>query len=87
MELIITMAVIMVAIWYLGKPINAVLAGAGDMASQEFELQQANQQVRLQREFSKLGVKIENSDIKYTKGDVQELLKQMNSKTKSSKET
>ena len=54
MELVVSLVVLGVIVWYLGKPINKVLDGLGEMSEDEFKQLRADQVVNnLQRDIKR----------------------------------
>lgn len=58
MEIIISIAVLITIVWYFGKPLNAVVAGSGEMASDEFTVLRREQKIRLHKERIKQTIKV-----------------------------
>ena len=57
---LVTVVVALLIVWYFGKPLNAVVAGTGEMASDEFAVMRIDQQTRLHKERIKQTAKIKD---------------------------
>ena len=49
-----TIVIVLVVIWYLGRAINAILDGSGEVAEKEFDLFKQKQDLRIHKERQKL---------------------------------
>jgi len=80
MEFVI-LALIAVIVWYAGASINAVLQGAGAMASKEFEVYEIDQDIRLAKtrkvQSQKAQKLVEDGPVMTTK-EIKELLGAIN---------
>lgn len=47
---LVTVVIALLIVWYFGKPLNAVVAGTGEMASDEFAVMRREQKIRLHKE-------------------------------------
>ena len=57
---IVTVVIVLLVIWYFGKPLNAIIANTGEMASDEFSVMRIDQQTRLYKERIKQTAKIKD---------------------------
>lgn len=58
MESILVIVVLLIVVWYFGKPLNAVVAGSAEMASDEFSVLRREQRIRLHKERIKQTAKV-----------------------------
>ena len=58
METILTIAIVFILVWYFGKPLNAMIAHSGEMASDEFAVLRRDQRTRLHKERIKQTAKV-----------------------------
>ena len=57
---LVSVVIILVIVWYFGKPLNAVVAGTGEMASDEFAVMRREQKIRLHKERIKQTTKVKD---------------------------
>ena len=57
---LVTVVVALLIVWYFGKPLNAVVAGTGEMASDEFAVMRREQKIRLHKERIKQTSKVKD---------------------------
>lgn len=57
---LVTVVIALLIVWYFGKPLNAVVAGTGEMASDEFAVMRREQKIRLHKERIKQTGKIKD---------------------------
>jgi len=55
-----TVIVILTLLWYLAKPLNAVIAGSAEMGSDEFAVLRREQKIRLHKERAKQTTKVKD---------------------------
>ena len=60
METILIIALVTITVWYLGKPLNAVIAGSAEMGSDEFAVLRREQKIRLHKERAKQTTKVQD---------------------------
>lgn len=76
---ILIIVAFIVVVWYFGRVINNTVAGASEMASVEFEMLKDEQSVRIAKQYSDLGNRLEKvlNEATHTKGSVKKLIKGM----------
>lgn len=57
---LVTVVIALLIVWYFGKPLNAVVAGTGEMASDEFAVMRREQKIRLHKERIKQTSKVKD---------------------------
>jgi hypothetical protein len=79
-NLVLVIGIGLLVVWYFGRVINGVVKGAGEMASVEFEMLKDEQAVRVAKQYSDLGNRLEKvlEEATHTKASVKSLIKNMN---------
>ena len=85
MDILAVVVLVGILVWYFGKPLKATadlmedaLTVSANMGRKRLALTADQQELRVQQDYDKLGTKVTESDLKYTRSSVQAMLEAMN---------
>ena len=79
-NLVLVLVIGAIIVWYFGRVINSTVKGASEMAGKEFEVLQDEQNVRIAKQYSDLGNRLEKvlEEAQHTKASVKTMIREMN---------